>query len=297
MSPAQTPHSAPSPTPADVPILTSLARYHYLTAEQLRRLHYGLGVITYVRARLKSLVDAKLVTRLAQPHYARTGSSPNVFRLATRGYRFLEELGVPTHHLPDEKPYSYLYWRHTLALNHALIAAELLTRLHPQLTIHRLVHERELKRMPVKVQLPAGKVVSVIPDAYLQLHEAERVGPGYWHDLVWELDMGTTEVREFRQKVAALIAYALGPYRQVMGAAGITIVILTPQEEKRANALLSWIEAELTGLGQQACGEWFCVRSVDPAAVSPEELYLAPRWRQPFRTEPVPLLPLEEAPL
>lgn len=244
MSPARTPHSTPIPTPADVPILRALARYHYFTAEQIRPLHYGRGVITYVRARLKSLIDAKLVIRLEQPHYARTGSSPNVFRLATRGYRFLEEMGVPTNHLPDEKPHSYLYYTHTLALNDALIAAELLTRTHPQLSIQRLVHERELKRLPLKVQLPSGKAVLVIPDAYLQLHEAEAVGPGYWHDLVWELDMGTTEQRDVRQKTAALIAYAIDPYREVMGAAGITIVILTPQGEKRANdSLGAWFNA------------------------------------------------------
>ena len=289
-------HPVRPPTPADVPVLRALARYHYLTAEQVRRLLYGTGVITYVRDRLKGLVDAKLVHRLEMPHLSRTGSAPNVFRLAGRGYRFLEELGLHPIRLPGERPASFLYYRHTLALNDALIAVELLTRSYPQLTIQRLVHERELKHQPVKVQLDSGKSVSVIPDAYLQLHETEAVGPGYWHDLVWELDNSTSEQRDFRQKIAALVAYALGPYREAMGAASITIAILTPQADNRANELVAWIEAELMRLGQQAAGQWFCIRGVNPNSVSPEELLLAPAWRQPFRSELVPLIPLGEEP-
>ncbi len=285
-------HSPVLPTPADVPILTALATYHYLTAEQIRRLHYGAGVITYVRARLKRLCEAKILTRLEQPHYARTGSASYVFRLATRGYRFLEELHVPTTRLPDEKPHSYLYWRHTLALNDALIAAALVTRTHPHLSITRLLHERELKHIPVRVTLASGKTVGVIPDAYLQLHEAEAVGPGYWHDLVVELDMGTTDQKEWRQKVEALLAYGLGPYRHLLGAASITIMVLTPQGSHRANELLGWTEAELTRLDQHALGEWFCISGLDPARCSPDELYLTPVWHQPFGTGPISLIAL-----
>ena len=285
-----TPARTTTPTPADVPILTALATYHYLTAEQIRRLHYGPGVITYVRARLKTLCDAKLLTRLEQPHYARTGSAPNVFRLAGRGYRFLEELDVPTTRLPGEKPHSYLYWRHTLALNDALIAAELLTRAHPDLTIHRLLHERELKRLPVRVQLPDGNERGVVPDAYLAIHEAEADGPGYWTNLVWEIDMGTREQRDWREKIQALLAYGKGPYQETLGAESLTITVLTPQGAKRAGELVSWTEAELSHLNAQAYGEWFCFTGLDPTRVSPEQLYLSPVWHQPFQTEPVPLI-------
>jgi len=273
-----------------VPILTALATYHYLTAEQVRRLHFGAGVITYVRSRLKRLCDAKLLIRLEQPHYARTGSAPNVFRLAARGYRFLEKLHVPTTRLPDEKPHSYLYWRHTLALNDALISAELLTRSHPELTIHRLVHERDLKRSPVVVHLPNGKTRGVIPDAYLALHEAEVDGPGYWTNLVWELDMGTREQRDWREKVQALLAYGQGPYQEVLQAQSLTIAVLTPQGAKRAQELCRWTEAELTQLQAQAYGVWFCFAGLDPAQVPPEELYLAPVWAQPFQQARVPLI-------
>jgi hypothetical protein len=274
MMPAQT----PSPTPADVPILTALATYHYLTAKQIRRLHYGPGVITYVRARLKTLCDAKFVTRLEQPHCARAGSAPNVFRLAARGYRFLEELDVPTTRLPGEKPHSYLYWRHTLALNDALIAAELLTRTHPDLTIHRLLHERELKHLPVTVRLPSGKERGVVPDAYLAIHEAEADGPGYWTNLVWEIDMGTREQRDWREKIQALLAYGKGPYQETLGATSLTIAVLAPQGAKRTAELVAWTEAELAASNAQAYGMWFCFTGLDPSQVGPDELYLTPVW-------------------
>lgn len=287
--------SAHLPTPADVPILGALGRYHYLTAEHVRRLLYGPGVLTYARRRLKDLVDANLVERLEQPHFRRTGSAPNVFRLASRGYRFLEELGVPAVRLPGERPASYLYYRHTLSLNDLLIAAQLLTRRCPQLTLTRLRHERDLKHTPVRVSLTSGKTVGAIPDAYLQLHEAEAVGPGFWHDLVIELDMGTTEQKAWRQKVEALVAYGLGPYQQALGAASITIAVLTPLGSRRATELLRWTEDELTRLGRlgrQNLGEWFRISGVDPTQVEPDELYLAPVWRRPFQEAPIPLIAL-----
>lgn len=285
------------PLPADAPILAALGRYGYLTADQVRRLRYGPGVITYVRGRLRRLVDAGLVARLEQPHFGPAGSAPGVFRLTGRGRRFARALGVNPVRLPDERPASYLYYAHTLALNDALVAAELLVGSRPRLSLERLVHERELKRAPVAVRLASGAEVSVVPDAYLRLHEREPGGPGYLLDLIWELDMGTTEQRAFRRKVAALVAYGLGPYREALGADSITIVLLAPGGERRAAELLGWVEDELAELDRRDLGGWFCVRGADPAAVRPEELYLAPAWRQPFRADRVALLALADAPL
>ena len=107
-------------------------------------------------------------------------------------------------------------------------AADLLVRTRPDLTIRRLLHDRDLRRRPVRVPLPGGASATVIPDAFLQLHEAAPAGAGYWHDVVWELDMGTADQATWRRKVRALVAYALGPYREALGAAAITIAVLTP---------------------------------------------------------------------
>ncbi|MGH2530901.1 MAG: replication-relaxation family protein [Thermomicrobiales bacterium] len=281
--------SVQPPTPADEPVLRALARYHYLTAEQIRRLLYGPGVITYARARLKALVDAKLVQRLEMPHPSRTGSAPNVFRLATRGYRFLEELGQHPMRLPGERPYSYLYWRHTLALNDLLIAGELLTRGHPQFSLVRLLHERDLKRQPAAVRLPDGSRVGVVPDAYLQLREADAAG-SWQYDLVVELDMGTTEQRAWRRKIQALLAYADGPYRKALGADSLTIAVLSPLGGERAAELAAWTEAALAAAGQAVADRGFRIAGLDPATTAPDKLYLASVWRRPFRPERVSLL-------
>ena len=45
---------------------------------------------------------------------------------------------------------------------------------------------------------------------------------------------------------------------------------------------------------QRELGERFFFTSVDPAAVSPEDLYLAPVWESAFGTAQIPLLLLAE---
>lgn len=283
------------PAAADEPILRALARYCYLTAEQLLRLHYSSGSRTYVRDRLAGLVDRKrLLLRLTTPHVGQRGASPYVFRLSTRGQRFLEQLGVPVVALPDERPYSYLYWRHTLALNDALIAAELLARADPSLSIARLVHERELKRAPARVTLPNGSTRLVIPDAYLEIHERERDGARWATKLIWELDMGSIERGEWSKRVQALVAYGHGPYQERFGRDALAIAILAVPGPIRRDELVRWTELELERMGRQTEGSWFCFAGVDPAKVSPEQLYRAPIWCSPFRDDPFALLPAGE---
>jgi hypothetical protein len=280
-------------SPTDEPLLRAFARYDYLTAEQIRRLRYSHGSLAYARTRLKRLADAAYLERLGQPHPARTGSAPTVFRLATRGYRVLAHLGVSAIHLPRERPASYLFYRHALALNDLLIAAELMTRRHPSLTIPRLLHERALRRSPVAVRLATGRTVGVIPDAYLRFAATSIDGSGFWYDLLIEVDMGTTAQRAWRHKVEALVAFCAGPYQAVFDAASVTIAVLTPCGDDRAAELLRWTEAELIQLGAPSLGTWFCVAGLDPARIPPQELFRSPCWRQPFASEPTALLALE----
>jgi hypothetical protein len=288
--PARKPTQTPTATPADLPILRALNTYKYLAADQIRRLYYGEGVITYVRSRLKRLADGKYITRLEQPHFRRVGSEPLIFRLANRGYRLLEDLGTPAPRLPDERPASFLFYQHTLALNNALIAAELLTRCRPEFSITRLEHERELHHSPARVQLADGREVSVVPDAFLQIHEVGHEGPGYVTNIVFEMDLGTREKRSWAQKIEALQAFIEGPYTTQLTDDSLTIAVLTPLGQARALELLKWTEAELSRLNRGAYGRLYCIAGVDPTAVTPETLYLSAKWHQPFRSDPVPLV-------
>ena len=81
------------------PFVLSLQRHNYLqailahrglTAEQLTRLLYKPGSLTYVRVIAKELADQKYLTRIHFPTVS-TGSSPFVYSLGIRGLRYLSE--------------------------------------------------------------------------------------------------------------------------------------------------------------------------------------------------------------
>jgi hypothetical protein len=57
--------------------------------------------------------------------------------------------------------------------------------------------------------------------------------------------------------------------------------------------LKRWTEEALQDMHRPEEGERFFFRSVDPAAVSPEELFLSPVWERALSSAKTPLLVLE----
>src|SRR5437764_111043 len=100
-------------TLADDAILRALLRYHYLTSVQLCRLLYSPRSLTYVRDRLRRLVDARVVQKSFIPCI--TGHPPATFSLARRGLTYLAEAGlaVPKRARPYAAQESFLHAKHT----------------------------------------------------------------------------------------------------------------------------------------------------------------------------------------
>src|SRR5512135_2019586 len=93
----------------------------------------------------------------------------------------------------------------------------------------RLLTERELKGNPARVDLVSGdgtstRSVAVIPDAWFEL----AVGAKKPIAIAIELDRGSEDQKRWRSKVAALAAWAVGPYREAFGADTLTIAVATP---------------------------------------------------------------------
>ncbi len=275
--------------PCEQPVLEALQRYYCLTSRQLCRLLYSRGSLTYIQARLKTLADAGYVQRIWMPKRGPSGSSPTVYTLARRGVSHLTRLGSQIdwrHHPSERERLSYLFLSHTIELNDFLIAAEELERALPAYQVAAMLHERSLKRHPVRIINGSGKNASVVPDAWLDL----RIDGSLQVCLVIELDRGTEQQRRWRQKVANLLAYADGPYQEAFATSSLTITVATTAGERRLAELLRWTEAELAACQEESLGDLFIFASVSPNAEGPREVFLTPRWYQPFRREPIALL-------
>lgn len=281
-----------SVTPAKRAILIVIARYYFLTALQGTRLLYAATSLTRVQMLLKELADDGYCQRLFLPRPSPHGRVPAVYTLGRAGRAHLAALGidVPARLRPSaERGHAYLFLDHTLAVNDALIAAALLSRTIPAITIQQMRHERDLRRTPIAVTTPDGGHASVIPDGWLDLRVTMPDGV-YRSCIAVEIDRGTTEQRAFRRKVAHWIAATGGPYQSVFGTDLLTVAIVATPGEGRAEQLLRWIAAELTALHRADAADLFLVTSVDMAAADPATLYCGPVWRRCDRETPVPLI-------
>jgi len=280
-------HQRHSVTPPENAVLHALNRYHFLTAQQVQRLRYSGGSLTYVQSMLKRLAEQGYCQRLWLPRATQHGSAPSVFRLATNGLNFLREQGVAVnarYRPSDHNGHSYLFLNHTLALNDFLITAELLARQRPEFSLAGFLHEQDLKRQPFYVDV-AGERQAVIPDAWLDF----RAGDLYQVCLAVELDMGTEEQKKWRRKVRALTAFANGPYQEAFGTTSLTIAVVVASGERRLSELLTWTEAELRAAGEDQNASLFLFVACSPAQLSPDDLFFRPCWYQPFGQHAVAL--------
>jgi hypothetical protein len=269
----------------------ALERYAFLTANQLTRLLYAPGSRSYAQARLKRLADAGYLQRVFLPRPTRTGSAPLVYTLARKGHRALEAWGSTARRRnrpAGARAASYLHLLHTLALNDFLLALELFCGQTPRVQLAGLRHERELRRDPTTVRLADGAPTAVIPDAWVDLRLDERFQECY----VVELDRGTSGQRAWRGKVAALLAYADGPYQRAFGTASLTVAVVAVTGARRRDTLVAWTLAELVRLGREDAAGLFRLAGVNPAVSPPATLFTGAIWRMPGVTAAEPLLDL-----
>lgn len=277
------------PGPADELLLLAINRYFYLTASQVTRLLYAPTSHTYAQARLKRLADTGCLQRYFLPRPTRTGSAPLVYSLARRGLNALREWGYPVGRRlrPAEvRQLTYLHLAHTLALNDVLIALELLCRSAGALRIAEVRHERDLKLEPVVVTLPDGTRRGVIPDGWVDLRIAGR----YQECYAFELDRGTTAAKPWRRKVAALVAYADGPYQQAFGTRSLTVAVIATPGEGRAAQLRRWTEAELRSMGREDAAGLFRFCGTPLPGHDPAQFFGSAAWQAPLSDDPQPLL-------
>ncbi|MEU6064051.1 replication-relaxation family protein [Streptomyces sp. NPDC047082] len=267
---------------ADDAILQAVNRLQYMTAAQVGRLLYPQAhdENRYVQRRLRRLAEADYLLRLRELPTPRIGSAPHVFTLADQGRKYLSSRGVPltsAYYRPSEerrKAQDNPFMEHTLAAVDVLVAAGILCRDY-LVTMPRLVIERELKRSPVRVR-PLGRPdaprMAVIPDAWFELViQDESVY------VALELDRATEGQQHWRRKVAALAAWAEGPYREAFRADNLTIAVVVPNRA-RLLQLYAWTEQELQAIDRVELGDIFLFTDAAPVTEPPYDFFFDRLW-------------------
>jgi hypothetical protein len=196
-------------------LLIELAACDYLTASQAARLLEKESSLTYIREKFRSLSAAKLVLSL-EGHAV---TMPRVYTLTRKGREYASLLcGTATdkRFRPSEeqdKAHNPLFLQHPLAGSDVLIAARLLAKNTPSITLMRMFTERALRRK-IFVELPdltedgtmQPRTISVEPDASLDFL-IHKTWQNFLHVEVYR-NLPPVEWR-FKQKIAGYVTYAV----------------------------------------------------------------------------------------
>jgi hypothetical protein len=284
-------------TKADRSILLALGRFHYLTAAQASRLLYPNlnDNHRYMQRRLKRLVDNDYVLRLRALPKPRKGQAPHVFTLGRKGRTYMRRLGFPIepYFRPSEErraTENSPFMTHRLAAIDVMIAADLLCSGNPFITCPRMLSERELKRNAVRVQVPSlasaqVRDVAVIPDAWFQL----VMGSGSPYSIALELDRATEDQSAWRDKIAAYVAWATGPYMQAFETDNVTVAVVCP-DHQRVEQLMDWTMRELIARKSEQYAELFLFTAASPVTTPVQPFFSGQIWFQADTGEVVSLL-------
>ena len=275
----------------DADILEAVYQFHYLTVPQLTRLIYGTKSDHYTNEQLKKLTDAGYLFRFPLPDSKR-GNKQLIATLATKGIKHLKETGKDgVYFRPGDTPPSILHLQHELVLNDFLIAASLLPKVEPSITLAKLLHGWQLRHMPIKVRLN-GDNISVVGDGWLDFRL--QVGNDTYQSALWvELDRGSEFSKQFSRKVRALVeAVTSSAYQELFGTDIVTIAFATPVSETRMHTMRRYVNEVLAEMGRGHDASLFYFTRL-PKELDPKTLLTAPVW-QTIHGASVPLLDLSE---
>jgi Replication-relaxation len=258
------------------------------TAEQLCRLHYSMGSIKAVKAKLRKLVDNGYVQIDAIP--TKFTRSPYYYALDKLGVQYLQKAGMDINEsFRSEKEVDKhsLFMEHTLELNDIVIAAALLKRSTPNHWLDSFIHERVLKRSPYKAIWQGGSF-SLIPDTFLDFRV--RMPDGLRRvPVVVEHDRGTEEQHYFRRRIRAYIVFLQNEgFKKMFQTKSITIAFTTSAGVSRLGRMREWTWHELSQESKEI-GLTFCFTILEKP-IDPLKLWVEPRWYTPYEDKPVSLL-------
>ena len=284
-------------TGVDFEILRLVREYHFLTAEQIVTLRYSKNSLPTAQIRLKALSDAKYLERRKLPSIE-PGNTEYIYFLSTKGQHELEAAGMTGFsrvRKSDIEDMKFPHLQHVLDLNNFLIAARLLNKEVPYISLVEMRHDLDLKKTPVKVtverRMPYGdridEKITVIPDGWLDFRMDVL---NLRRCIVVELDRGTTSIAPFKQKLRSLFAYAISEeYKELYGTELCLVAYATTAGRQRLQQMIEWCEQELEQqrLEQEAILYRFTAL---PEDLKPKKLFCEEVWFRPYDPSPTSLL-------
>lgn len=251
------------------------------SAAQLTRLHYSENSVKLVKKRLRALADHDYIEFDAAP--TAQYRSPYYYVLASKGIEYVKSIGfsVGKSYRPSKEiGQSYLHLLHKLGVNDVLISAALLKWQAPGCHLESFELERNLAREPFDV-MSRGESYKLVPDLFLDMHEAlpngkQRVAPTFV-----EYDRGTESEEVIRRKIHAYNAIiSSGWYKRYTVVDSITIAFVTFEGEKRRDQLRAWAKEELQGEDRSLISSFLFTTQQPPP--DPKHMWLNPCWYTPF---------------
>jgi Replication-relaxation len=265
-------------TAHDEKLLLTVRQFHYLTLDQfITYLGISEKSKNWLGGRLKTLKDVGYLTTQQLPRVESYGRNPLIYSLSPKGISHLRGLGFDTLEAAD-RPSSYLYLEHSLRVADILIAASLLEKSIPEITLATFKHDRDLHRNSVRVQVEKGRSAAVIPDGWLDFHLSPPYGDmGQRVCLCIEVDRNTVDITPFQQKIAYLTLFADGPYQEAFHTTSLTIAFLAAVGGiSRVNQMKEWTKGELMRLKKTAFNDLFLFAALPDGVPSPVSLFTEP---------------------
>ena len=265
-------------TEMDEAIVRAVARYRFMTAEDIGRLLYEPSSFSHVRARLKRLSggDGKqgfLLYRFSQPD-AKGGNPVRVYTLGTEG-RVLLGLDTGKSRAVEPRVVGFYHLFHNLTVTRVLVAAAVWGRLQKAFELTAAQPSYEL----------AG--AAVIPDAWLLF---TRRADNRRYPFLVEIDNGTVFAHTFKEQVGARLTFIeSGEYERVFGIHAVKVVYLTTGSQTRLANLRGWVEEVLRETEMEDWGPVFKLALLDPETIYNLQLFTERLFQQPFKKTPVSL--------
>jgi hypothetical protein len=269
--------------------------YDFLTVKQAQRLYYQGTSLNYAGALLHATVQKGYAQQDVLPRKEQFGSAPALFFLSAKGSKHLHTLGYPPPHRRYTRSeitgLSYLFWRHTLAVNDFIMAAHRLESDAPGYALAAFQHDRELRENPISIQGDGShKRIAVVPDAWLDFRLPVSPGQTVARQIALhiEVDRGSMPVNAMKRKLRALLRYIDGPYQAHFHTQSVTICFATTAGARRRDLLRSWCEQVLTEKQAERDAPFFYFTALPPQRgsidldLNPSELFLRPVWSVPF---------------
>jgi len=303
------------PTAIDRDILELVYKWRYVTADQIRRYRkQSENSLHDIQRRLKILVEEGYLYPCRLWRDTPAGRLPFVYTLDTAGVTFLTDLGLDAKkYFRSDRKHNPALFPHNLAVNEVALAAIALCEQEPRITLHKVLHDWELKGAQYRVTLfrdtPTARnseSVEFVPDLWLdfRITTNEQTMQAC---LFIEVDMDTYTSRErFQKKIAAYCEFInSGQYSQTFHTTSVGIAYLTPKGDARRDEMKLLCEQQLrhtpvwrptASPGEHQSGMndtgLFLFGAVLAGSLNPIDTFLSPITYAPFDTHPQPLLQL-----